>query len=142
MKLYKGQGHNFFRKKRNIPATVDRIEYDPNRTAYIALITYDDKQKSYIIGNICMDMMMIDLTGIRCYEGDIVTIFGDQIPPEQGSSHQFGARHSNTALSFDKFVFDDDTMHEIFLVQKHSWLPYDSLPLVATTLYILCVLLY
>ena len=30
-----------------------------------------------------MDMMMIDLTGIRCYEGDIVTIFGDQIPPNE-----------------------------------------------------------
>ena len=30
-------------------ATVDRIEYDPNRTAYIALITYKDKEKSYII---------------------------------------------------------------------------------------------
>ena len=43
---------------------------------------------------------------------------------------------------FDKFVSDDDTTHGIFLVQKHSWLPYDSLPLVVTTLYILCVLLY
>ena len=41
-----------------------------------------------------------------------------------------------------KFVSDDDTTHGIFLVQKHSWLPYDSLPLVVTTLYILCVLLY
>ena len=28
---------------------MDRIEYDPNRTAYIALITYKDKEKSYII---------------------------------------------------------------------------------------------
>ena len=30
-------------------ATVERIEYDPNRTAYIALITYKDNEKSYII---------------------------------------------------------------------------------------------
>ena len=30
-------------------ATVERIEYDPNRTAYIALITYEDKEKAYII---------------------------------------------------------------------------------------------
>ena len=30
-------------------ATVDRIEYDPNRTAYIALVTYEDKEKTYII---------------------------------------------------------------------------------------------
>ncbi len=40
---------DFFRKKRNMKATVDRIEYDPNRTAYIALITYEDKEKNYII---------------------------------------------------------------------------------------------
>ena len=40
---------DFFRKKKNIPAIVDRIEYDPNRTAYIALITYEDKEKAYII---------------------------------------------------------------------------------------------
>ena len=40
---------DFFRKKIDIPAVVDRIEYDPNRTAYIALITYEDKEKSYII---------------------------------------------------------------------------------------------
>ena len=40
---------DFYRKKKNISATVERIEYDPNRTAYIALITYKDNEKSYII---------------------------------------------------------------------------------------------
>ena len=40
---------DFYRKKKNISATVERIEYDPNRTAYIALITYKDNVKSYII---------------------------------------------------------------------------------------------
>ena len=40
---------DFYRKKKDMPATVERIEYDPNRTAYIALITYSDKEKSYII---------------------------------------------------------------------------------------------
>ena len=40
---------DFFRKKKNVSAIVERIEYDPNRTAYIALITYEDKEKSYII---------------------------------------------------------------------------------------------
>ena len=40
---------DFFRKKKNMPALVDRIEYDPNRTAFIALITYEDKEKAYII---------------------------------------------------------------------------------------------
>ena len=40
---------DFFRKKKDMTAVVDRIEYDPNRTAYIALITYEDKEKAYII---------------------------------------------------------------------------------------------
>ena len=40
---------DFFRKKRDMKAKVDRIEYDPNRTAYIALITYEDNEKAYII---------------------------------------------------------------------------------------------
>ena len=40
---------DFYRKKKNVSATVERIEYDPNRTAHIALITYTDKEKAYII---------------------------------------------------------------------------------------------
>ena len=40
---------DFYRKKKNVQGTVERIEYDPNRTAYIALINYIDKEKSYII---------------------------------------------------------------------------------------------
>ncbi len=40
---------DFKRQKRNIFATVDRIEYDPNRTAFIALITYEDGEKAYIL---------------------------------------------------------------------------------------------
>lgn len=40
---------DFKRKKDDIPATVKAIEYDPNRTANIALICYADGQKSYIL---------------------------------------------------------------------------------------------
>ena len=40
---------DFYRKKHNVLGTVERIEYDPNRTAHIALIEYADKEKSYII---------------------------------------------------------------------------------------------
>ena len=52
----KGGGHkrryrlvDFKRRKMDIEATVDRIEYDPNRTAFIALITYADGEQSYIL---------------------------------------------------------------------------------------------
>lgn len=40
---------DFFRKKEGVPATVKTIEYDPNRTANIALIVYADGEKSYIV---------------------------------------------------------------------------------------------
>ncbi len=40
---------DFKRNKDNIPATVKTIEYDPNRTANIALLAYADGQKAYII---------------------------------------------------------------------------------------------
>ena len=38
-----------FKRKDERPATVTAIEYDPNRTAYIALIQYEDGKKAYII---------------------------------------------------------------------------------------------
>ncbi|MCD7868383.1 MAG: 50S ribosomal protein L2 [Clostridiales bacterium] len=40
---------DFKRKKDSIPATVQAIEYDPNRTANIALICYADGEKAYIL---------------------------------------------------------------------------------------------
>jgi len=53
---HKGGGHkqhyrlvDFKRTKDGIPAKVERIEYDPNRSAHIALICYADGERSYII---------------------------------------------------------------------------------------------
>jgi large subunit ribosomal protein L2 len=53
---YLGGGHkkayriiDFKRDKHNIPGKVASVEYDPNRTAYIALIVYADGEKRYII---------------------------------------------------------------------------------------------
>jgi len=40
---------DFKRQRWDIAATVERLEYDPNRTAFIALIKYDDGQLSYIL---------------------------------------------------------------------------------------------
>jgi large subunit ribosomal protein L2 len=40
---------DFKRRKWDIPATIERLEYDPNRTAFIALVTYADGEQSYII---------------------------------------------------------------------------------------------
>src|SRR6187551_3802217 len=40
---------DFKRRKDGVPAKVATIEYDPNRTTYIALINYADGEKSYIL---------------------------------------------------------------------------------------------
>ncbi len=40
---------DFKRRKFDVEAVVERLEYDPNRTAFIALIRYDDGEKSYIL---------------------------------------------------------------------------------------------
>ena len=40
---------DFKRRKWDVPGTVERIEYDPNRTAFIALVNYADGEKAYIL---------------------------------------------------------------------------------------------
>src|SRR6201990_1493739 len=40
---------DFKRRKWDMPATVERLEYDPNRTAFIALVKYADDELAYII---------------------------------------------------------------------------------------------
>src|SRR5687768_15619806 len=53
---WRGGGHkrlyrviDFKRDKKDIPATVSTIEYDPNRSSRIALLTYADGEKRYIL---------------------------------------------------------------------------------------------
>ncbi len=53
---HRGGGHkrrfrivDFRQEKLNIPARVEAIEYDPNRTAFIALVTYRDGEKRYML---------------------------------------------------------------------------------------------
>jgi large subunit ribosomal protein L2 len=53
---FRGGGHkqayrivDFKRRKYDVPAVVERLEYDPNRTAFIALIKYADGELAYIL---------------------------------------------------------------------------------------------
>lgn len=47
-----------------------------NRNCYCLV----NGKRAYYIGNICMDVALIDVTGIDCEEGDSVEIFGDHLP--------------------------------------------------------------
>jgi large subunit ribosomal protein L2 len=79
---YIGGGHrqhyriiDFKRDKKNIPATVASIEYDPNRTAFIALLHYADGEKRYIIAP----------QGLQV---GATVISGDDVAPEIGNALQ------------------------------------------------------
>jgi len=79
---YMGGGHkkmfriiDFKRDKKNIPGTVASIEYDPNRTAFIALINYKDGEKRYIIAP----------QGLQV---GAAIISGDNVAPEIGNALQ------------------------------------------------------
>ena len=52
----RGAGHknkyrmvDFYRKKEDLKAVIERIEYDPNRSAYVALVKYEDGIFDYIL---------------------------------------------------------------------------------------------
>jgi large subunit ribosomal protein L2 len=53
---FRGGGHkqsyrivDFRRRKHDVPGTIERLEYDPNRTAFIALVKYQDGELAYIL---------------------------------------------------------------------------------------------
>jgi len=79
---YRGGGNknmyrivDFKRNKKEIPATVATIEYDPNRTAFIALLNYADGEKRYIIAP----------QGLQV---GATVLSGDAVAPEIGNALQ------------------------------------------------------
>lgn len=77
---YKGGGHkhhyriiDFKRNKKDVPATVKTIEYDPNRSAFIALLAYADGEKRYILAP-------------QGLEVGAKVISGDSVSPEPGNA--------------------------------------------------------
>jgi large subunit ribosomal protein L2 len=67
---HRGGGHkqryriiDFKRDKHGIPAKVTSVEYDPNRTARIALVTYADGEKRYILAPVGLNVGHIVMSG-------------------------------------------------------------------------------
>ncbi len=69
---------DFKREKRDIPAKVAAIEYDPNRTAFIALLNYADGEKRYILAPVGLNV------------GDTV-VAGEQADIKPGNALPIGA---------------------------------------------------
>jgi large subunit ribosomal protein L2 len=81
---FRGGGHkqayrtiDFKRRKFDMPAQVERIEYDPNRTAFIALIKYQDGELAYI------------LAPQRLAVGDTI-VSGDHVDVKPGNAMPLG----------------------------------------------------
>lgn len=64
---------DFKRSKYGVPATVERLEYDPNRTAFLALLRYEDGEQAYI------------LAPQRLAPGDAV-VSGDRVDVKPGNA--------------------------------------------------------
>jgi large subunit ribosomal protein L2 len=82
---FRGGGHkkayrtvDFKRAKHDAPATVERIEYDPNRTGFIALIKYRDGEQAYI------------LAPQRLAVGDTI-VAGDHVDVKPGNAMPLGS---------------------------------------------------
>ncbi len=116
---YVGGGHkqqyrivDFKRDKDNIPATVKTVEYDPNRTARIALLHYADGEKRYIIApqGLKVGMTLLSGRGVSPDLGN--TLYLSEIPfgtmihnielrPEQGAKIVRSAGASAQLMSRD-----------------------------------------
>jgi large subunit ribosomal protein L2 len=120
---HQGGGHkqhyrlvDFKRTKDGIPATVERLEYDPNRSAHLALLKYADGERAYVIapkglkagdqvqsgegasisvGN-CMSLRQVPLgSQVHCVE--MRPGKGAQLARAAGSSAQLVAREGDYA---------------------------------------------
>lgn len=89
----RGGGHkrryriiDFKRDKAGIPASVASIEYDPNRTAFIALLNYQDGEKRYVVAQ----------SGLQVGQN---IVSGDSVAPEIGNSMPLSAIPLGTVIS-------------------------------------------
>ena len=90
---YIGGGHkkkyriiDFKRDKAGIPATVASIEYDPNRTAFIALLNYQDGEKRYVIAQ----------NGLQVGQN---IVSGERVAPEIGNAMLLSSIPLGTIIS-------------------------------------------
>src|SRR5215218_7858555 len=81
---FRGGGHkqtyrkiDFQRRKFDVNATVERIEYDPNRTAFIALVKYADGELAYV------------LAPQRLGPGDVI-VAGEHVDVKPGNAMPMG----------------------------------------------------
>jgi large subunit ribosomal protein L2 len=105
---------DFRRNKKNIPGIIDTIEYDPNRSAFIALVKYKDGERRYILASVnmkvgqailaadetellegnCMQLKFIPL-GTQVHNIELVQGKGGQIARSAGAYAEVAAKEND-----------------------------------------------
>jgi large subunit ribosomal protein L2 len=113
---FRGGGHkqsyrtiDFKRTKLDVPATVERIEYDPNRTSFIALIKYKDGEQAYI------------LAPQRLAVGDTV-IAGNYVDVKPGNAMPLGNMPVGTIVHIGAVSNPDHMNISIGKAGRNRWL--------------------
>ena len=124
---------DFKRNKRDMIATVERIEYDPNRNAHIALVVYEDGEKRYIlhpygmnIGDKVMASSDAEIkTGNALPLNDIpvgIEVHNIELYPGQGGAMVRGAGTFATVVAKeDKYVQVKVASGEVRKFLKDCW---------------------
>jgi large subunit ribosomal protein L2 len=99
---WRGGGHkrayrliDFKRRKLDMTATVERLEYDPNRTAFIALIKYADGELSYILAP---QRLAAGDTIVSAKSADVKPGAGGQLARSAGTYAQYVGREQGYAI--------------------------------------------
>jgi large subunit ribosomal protein L2 len=101
---HRGGGHkrryrliDFRRDKELVPATVAAIEYDPNRSARLALLNYADGEKRYIKPGNSLPLRLIP-TGTMVHNVELKPGRGGQLARSAGAAAQLMAKDGGNAL--------------------------------------------
>ncbi len=104
---------DFKMDKYDIPAKVEKLEYDPNRNAYIALICYKDGERRYVIacdsmrvgGHVISSKTKLELADGNRFPLSLIPtgsfIYNIELQPESGAKLVRGAGGSATFLGID-----------------------------------------
>ena len=85
---------DFKRNKMDVTATVVRIEYDPNRTAFIALVQYEDGEQAYVLAP---QRLAVGDKNVSRLQADLKHGKGGQIARDAGTYAQFVGRDGGYA---------------------------------------------
>ena len=99
---------DFKRRKFDVPGIVERLEYDPNRTAFIALVKYEDGELTYILAPQRLavgDTVYVGINAAKTEDKDVLKSFEASVAFDGGTRSSFFSE-SLSGSSGDKYSKD------------------------------------